>query len=232
MFSNSSLGHTGKLVWGRKAQLAWGFVLLAPDSLTASMNFTTGHFNLFPVLNFVAEHPQMPGDGQGDPKGYLTLVSSLVNSVPQDKPGWYLWGRFNDIGWWETVYLGKAGNRKTSSLKRRIMDEILEERTAFWATVYGKEFASKMAAKQYNGRYNGSIPRSLRKCGAHFILWVAGSPVTEEEISREEKILIDIYRPTSNAQRIAYPERSPVTDQIIRLIDREIKELKDVKKIL
>jgi len=190
------------------------------------MQFNTGSFNIFRIFDFVARNPQMPSSKVGNWKEYSTLINELVADIPSDKPGWYLWGRYNDIGWWETIYLGKAGNQKTSSLQQRLKDELLEERVAFWATVFGRETATKMQLKLYAGKYAESIPRSLRKCGTHFIIWVAGDELSEIDINTEEKILIDMYRPAINAQRIQYPSKSRITEDVIRLIDREIEAIK------
>ena len=76
------------------------------------MEITTGHFDIFNILKFVAENPTMPKRSVGEWKAYADLVSNLVSSVPDDKAGWYIWGKFNEVGWWETIYLGKSGNKK------------------------------------------------------------------------------------------------------------------------
>src|SRR5215469_12262869 len=100
---------------------------------------TTGHFNLFPILEFACNHPIMPSPQNIElQKEYTNLLKEIAKDVP-DKPGWYLWGHFNDMGWWETIYLGKAGKQKTSSLYTRLYDELREECIAFWAEVYGRE---------------------------------------------------------------------------------------------
>lgn len=170
----------------------------------------------------MAEHPLMPKRNVGEWKNYAGIVSKLVHNVPNNQPGWYLWGRFNEIGWWETIYLGKAGNQKTSSLHQRLKDELSEERVAFWATIYGREVATKLANKLYNGKYVSNVQRSLRKINTHFIVWLAYSGLSEAEVNKEERALIHIYRPANNAQREKYPERSNLTEQISRAFDKEI----------
>lgn len=190
------------------------------------MKISTGHFNLFNVFDFVASNPQMSSGKVGNLKQYTTLINELVSSVPSDQAGWYLWGRFNDIGWWETIYLGKAGNKKTSSLRARLKEEMIDERIAFWAFVFGKEIAAKQHSKLYKGKYDKHNTRSLRKTGTQFIVWLSASPITEKEIKEEETTLIDIYRPTTNAQRIRYPKKSKITEHVIRAIDKEIENIK------
>jgi len=185
------------------------------------MDFQTGHFSLFKIYEYVASHPKMHSGKTNEAKAYSNLISELINGIPTKKSGWYLWGRFNDIGWWETIYLGKAGN-----LSVRLYDELREECIAFWAFVYGKETASKQASKITNGKYDGAIPRCLRKTGTHFIVWISGSELIEDDIKREEKALIERYRPSYNAQRITYPEQTSATKMIIELLDLEIEKIK------
>jgi hypothetical protein len=190
------------------------------------MEINTGHFNIFNILKFVAENPTMPKRNVGEWKNYAEIISDIVSNVPEDKPGWYLWGRFNEVGWWETIYLGKSGNKKTASLKARLREELSDERVAFWATIYGREVATKIAHKLYKGKYTSNIQRSLRKSNTHFVIWLACSDLSEEEIVKEEGILIDVYRPANNAQRQEYPKQSSFTQKIIRAFDAEMDKIK------
>ena len=190
------------------------------------MKITTGHFNIFDILKFVAEHPLMPKRNVGEWKSYASLVSKLVHNVPDNQPGWYLWGRFNETGWWETIYLGKAGCQKTSSLQQRLKEELSDERVAFWATIYGREVATKLAHKLYSGKYVSNIQRSLRKSNTHFIVWLAYPGISESEINKEEDALIYFYRPANNARRKKYPEQSDFTEQIYRAFEEEIDKIK------
>lgn len=96
----------------------------------------TGHINLFGVYEFVATHPELVRESKMKP--YSDFAKGLVKAIPHAS-GWYLWGRFNDVGWWETIYLGLADKRKTASLRARILEELKDELVAFWATVYGYE---------------------------------------------------------------------------------------------
>ncbi|MFA5249380.1 MAG: hypothetical protein WC397_02480, partial [Candidatus Paceibacterota bacterium] len=66
----------------------------------------------------------------------------------------------------------------------------------------------------------------LRKTGTHFIVWISGSELIEDDIKREEKALIERYRPSYNAQRITYPEQTSATKMIIELLDLEIEKIK------
>lgn len=189
------------------------------------MELKTGHFNIFDILKFVACHPNIPKGDSKHWKEYTQIVNELTKDVPSDKPGWYLWGKFNEIGWWETIYLGKAGYKKTSSLQRRLKDELLEERPAFWSDIFGREIATKLMNKLYNNKYSTQIQRSLRKCHTHYIIWISCSEISEKDIHKEERALIHYFRPANNAQREKFSVRSELTEQIYRLIEEEITKI-------
>jgi len=190
------------------------------------MQITTGHFNIFPILEFVAKNPLLPHNGSLNQKAYSETIRQVVKGVPADKPGWYLWGKFNDTGWWEAIYLGKAGKQKTSCLYNRLYDELREEAVAFWAAVYGRETASKLQYKLYKGKYLSGVQRSMRKSNTHFVVWIACPDISEAEVHKEERALIHIYRPANNAQREKYPDQSELTNELVHAIDEEIGRIK------
>jgi hypothetical protein len=189
------------------------------------MSLKSGHFNLFSILEFAANNPIMPNPGTKSLQSeYATLINRTVSKVPY-LPGWYLWGRFNDMGWWETVYLGKAGKKKTSSLHTRLYDELREECIAFWSEVYGREPMVVQHKKLYGGKYNPT--RSLRKSGSRMVIWVANEDsISEEDVKRQEDLLIKIYRPTHNAARwnldISHDE---MTTELERVIEEELNSI-------
>jgi hypothetical protein len=188
------------------------------------MELTAGHIHIFDLYRFVAEHPNLVSKKNGNMREYTKLVTSLVDSIPKDKPGWYLWGRFNDVGFWKSIYLGKAGNKKTSSLRARIKEELLDERAAFWATLFGSELTERQFQRMTKNKY-GPGTRSYRKRNVHFIVWASASPVSEEEIRVEECVLIDRFRPSANIQRMEYPQPTLYTEKIMRMFDKEIRNI-------
>ena len=106
------------------------------------------------------------------------------------------------MGWWETIYLGKAGKQRTSSLHTRLYDELREECIAFWSTVYGREPMIRQSAQFPNSHKYGPPTRALRKSGSKIVIWVADQDeIDETEIKRQEDLLIKIFRPTHNAAR-------------------------------
>lgn len=183
----------------------------------------SGHFNIFPILEFVAEHPQIPSRSKGDFRLYAKMVNRLTIAIPKEQ-GWYLWGKFSENSKWETFYLGKSGKRKTSSLRPRIKEELSNERIAFWAFVYGKKCAFKEHNKLYRGRFDREAKRSLRKVGANFIIWVSDEAANEDDISLEERNLISYYQPIGNIQ-VVKSKLSPKTKVIVKNINKEIHKL-------
>ena len=129
------------------------------------------------------------------------------------------------MGWWETVYLGKAGKKKTSSLHTRLYDELREECIAFWSEVYGRELIVKQHKKLYGGRYDPT--RSLRKSGSRIVVWVASEDsISEEDVKRQEDLLIKIYRPTHNAARWNLDtSHDEMTGKIEKAIEEELKSI-------
>jgi hypothetical protein len=187
--------------------------------------FKTGHFSLSPILDFAARTPNLPNHISGN-TDYRTLIKDVVADVPR-LPGWYLWGRFIEPNVWETVYLGKTGKLKTSSLRARIYEELLDECIAFWAAVYGAEPMFAQAHTIYSGKYDTQIRRSARKSGARIIAWIGvEDEIGEQEIVRQESFLIKSYAPTHNIMRGSHNgPHDDLTEQIKNRIDRELSKI-------
>ena len=122
-------------------------------------------------------------------------------------------------------HLGKAGKQKTSSLHTRLYDELREECIAFWSEVYGREPMIKQHKKLYGGKYDPT--RSLRKSGSRIVVWVAiEDSISEEEVKRQEDLLIKIYRPTHNAARWNRDTlHEEMTEKIEKAIEEELKSI-------
>lgn len=174
----------------------------------------SGHFSLFPLFGFVAEHPELPPLLEKSEKRkstpYRQAVIELLNTanIPQGG-GWYVWGKFNDAGYWEPIYVGKASLGKTANLFVRLRDELQEENLAIFATVYGRYWASTAAKKMFKEHvkhggkdWSDGIERSLRKTDAHFIIWTTAPKwMTNEDVVCVEAVLINIFRPGFNMKR-------------------------------
>jgi len=190
------------------------------------MNLKSGHFHLFSLLEFAANNPIMPHRGNKSVQSeYATLLNSTISQVPE-LSGWYLLGRLNDKGLWETVSLGKSVKQKTSSLHTRLYDVLREECIAFWSEVYGREPMVLQHKKIYEEKYN-SNSRSLEKSGSRMIIWVASEDsISGKDVERQKQLLINIYRPTQNPIHVNFdiPDYE-MTTALVKAIEEELKSI-------
>ncbi|MGH3967686.1 MAG: hypothetical protein ACRDTV_06095, partial [Mycobacterium sp.] len=109
-------------------------------------------------------------------------------------PGWYLWGKLlSDADSWETMYVGKAGKQKTSSLRTRMYDELREDCLIFWAELYGSEPMLRASSAIYNGKYDTQPRRALNKFGARFVIWISvEDAINDAELRRQEIALMKV----------------------------------------
>jgi hypothetical protein len=209
----------------------------------------SGHFNLFPLLAFVATEKHLPHFGGKDEKvkttEYAMAVDRLLNdaSVPRSG-GWYLWGRFNDAAWWEPIYIGMTTKGKTADLRTRLRDELREESQAIFAAVYGRDAVMSAAREQYAQhvkkgytdyfRKGEGVQRSLRKTEARFVIWVA-TDLKDQGIDDIEDRLIHLYRPAFNARRRKIRQEElfakPLLGPVCEAIESEIAAMRGDFKI-
>ncbi len=187
----------------------------------------SGHLNTFPILEFAAKHPLIPGGKNPGVRLYGKLCGELTKNIPQIS-GWYFWGCFNERSIWNFIYIGKAENTgHIASLRYRIADELKTERMCFWAEVVGdqKTFADQSSA--FVGRFDQDAKRALRKKGSHFIIWVGDFSLPRKQIEPEEKILISRYGPPGNKMHksIKKMERTSTTRKILKALEGEIAKI-------
>ncbi len=153
-----------------------------------------------PIYDFVRWNRDIP-HGTRDRavfRRYGQIVEGLLQPVPDD-PGWYCWADKD-----RPVYIGKSAKRKTSSLRARLGEELLDERAAFWATVFDREKVIRRHVTKYRGKYEGVTRRAVEKRGADRLFWIACRGVTEGELDVVEQKLIWIFRPRANKDRRDY----------------------------
>src|SRR3989338_5953729 len=185
----------------------------------------SGHISLFSIFKFIAKHLSGMRWRNTQFRPYSSLCKKLTNSIPEQS-GWYFWGRFDKNSKWECIYVGRSKHtEKGWGLHHRIIDEIKEERIAFWAYVVGDKKAFSDQSKAFDRKYDSSAKRALKKKGTHFIIWVSDPTVTLEGVLAEESALVDYYKPLSNIQRVWARHKTRRTKQIIVLADREMKKI-------
>jgi hypothetical protein len=197
---------------------------------------TTGHFSLSPILNFAKTNPVLPNsrleseESNRTRADYLKLRQDTLVDVPE-LPGWHLWGKFNDIGGWETVYVGSTARGKTSQLRARLDEELRDECSALWAAVYSRGSALSQVFDIYRYRPNHDYYKynlvSVLKAPARIIIWIGvEDEISKQEIDRQKNILMNTHEPTANISR---PDRNALPDdrtiEIQREIDAEVSRI-------
>jgi hypothetical protein len=130
---------------------------------------------------------------------YCALCASLTNEVDDDQ-GFYLWGVFDRKRYWHSIYLGKAGFGRASSLKKRIWEELKDERAFLWRAFLDKRRLFQIRDTIHpHGRYTWSRP--VLKTGTTHILWTSAPSVGD--IAPIEADLIEALDPFANIQRKA-----------------------------
>jgi hypothetical protein len=118
------------------------------------MRKSHGMISLRDIGAFVQEHK---GDEDAlnlkTPLGreYARLCDSLTSPI-DDAPGFYLWGSYDQRKYWHSIYLGKAGFGKAAGLKRRICEELKDERCCLWLAVLPREELQAIREKFYPER--------------------------------------------------------------------------------
>ena len=185
------------------------------------MQLATGHFGLHRLLEFATNNDTMEKGYSPVQEAYLDLLKGLVANVPE-WPGWYLWGRCDEMGQWETVYAGMTRRGKTSSLRARLREELRDEKVAIWSAIYGSEFALRQVHELYNGKWDRENSRSALKSPSRIIVWAGVEEITPEEVARQEGFLINIFNPTANRQRQAKGSPDNFTREIKSALEDEL----------
>ena len=135
---------------------------------------------------------------------YCTCCKECVSDVPEQR-GLYLWGFYNEAGFWVNVYIGLADFRKTARLKERLYKELTAERASIWRAVYPSKNDLLAAGARTHPRmwpkYRIHWERALRKAGSTHILWVATPHLAPSGLESVESDIIEAMNPTGNRRR-------------------------------
>jgi len=137
---------------------------------------------------------------------YGRKATRLTDSIPE-KHGFYLWGKYEKNKLWRTIYLGKAGYGKTTSLRARIKEELKDERALLWYGPHSKlkeDDLMKIGQKHYPSmwhKYRTHFARAIRKNSATHIIWAVTSGISNNEVTIIEADLIETMNPIANKQR-------------------------------
>lgn len=167
----------------------------------------SGMVSLRPLYDFVERYKDSPSLSGRSKIGrlYGRNVMEAVRTVP-DASGFYLWGYYEDAERpWHSVYLGRAGSGKTTSLHARIGEELKDERVFVWRHVLPKKELLQKLKSDYpsKGGYQWASKRALRKADCTHIVWCAAPDFTREQVGQVEADLIELFNPKANRDRPA-----------------------------
>lgn len=141
---------------------------------------------------------------------YSRLVSKITSSIPE-KPGFYLWGSYNEDTSWNNIYVGKAGSKKSTNLRNRIKEELKDERQFLWLKNNDEETIDEIGLSNFpemwEKEYRRNTQRALKKFNSTYIIWVSYESMSEsleQDISDIESNLIDELGPTANSTKPSY----------------------------
>ncbi len=161
-------------------------------------------------------------------RDYGRKATELTKSIPV-MHGFYLWGKYEKNGLWRTIYLGKAGYGKTTSLQARIREELKDERVFVWAGLHpglSDEDLLRIGEKHYPSmwhKYRSHFTRALQKAGTTHIIWAVTKGIRNDEVTKIEADLIETMNPVANVQRPApVSGLQEKTIEIIKLLKHQI----------
>jgi hypothetical protein len=136
---------------------------------------------------------------------YSKFCEDVTERVDEAQ-GFYLWGTYNDKRLWENIYLGMAGYGNHKSLRKRIREELMDERCCVWRLVYTRDELDAIRVKIYEGRYRTEWERGMRKAGSTHIVWVSAPGIVPGHVKDVEADLIEALNPRANRRRLPPPD--------------------------
>lgn len=161
-------------------------------------------------------------------KPYARLCKEITKQIPESQ-GFYLWGLFEKKGFWRNVYLGKAGFSKGANLKKRIIEELKDERCCICADVFCRSQLLNLVPKVHLNpsqwkKIRRQWERSLGKAGTTHIVSVQTPHLSNDDVKRIEADLIEGLNAQANLQRPAPPNQvlQKDTTEIFRLFRQQV----------
>ncbi len=139
-------------------------------------------------------------------KDYTDRCRVITASVNESQ-GFYLWGCYSrNGGLWRNIYLGMAGfGRNKKNLKKRITEELIDERAFVWRSVYTPDELMEIRRLIHGSKYVREWSRSMRKAGTTHIVWVSAPELRGDRVRDVEADLIEALSPRANVPRHAPP---------------------------
>lgn len=131
---------------------------------------------------------------------YSRICETLTDAVDEAQ-GFYLWGKYDKKKYWRSIYLGKAGYGDKKSLKKRIREELSDERCCIWRSAFTVDQLHAIRERIHNGRYEKNWNRAMLKAGTTHIVWSSAPGIDSANITRVEADLIEALYPSANLMR-------------------------------
>lgn len=164
--------------------------------LTELYDFAKGHYK-------DAEAVRLERTETG--KQYSQLCKRIALRIDEAQ-GFYLWGTYSEKGLWENIYLGMAGYGDHKSLRKRIREELMDERAFVWRRVYTRDELEAIRLKIHGGKYRAEWERGMRKAGSTHIVWVSAPGIAPGHVQDVESDLIEALNPRANRRRLPPPD--------------------------
>jgi len=163
---------------------------------------------LYDVIRKSADRRLLPKlDGKNAPgRLYTRTCTEIADCIP-DTQGFYLWGTFEQNKLWRNIYLGKAGAGRNARLRKRILEELKDERAFAFRAFFSPSALEDIRTEIHGDKYRREWKRSVRKEGTTYIVWVSTPHIeNEKDVLRIEADLIESMNPSANLERHAPPQ--------------------------
>jgi hypothetical protein len=160
------------------------------------------------LINYAKSHDPIGDSLRGNSNAgrvYGKLAKELSSQITDDS-GIYLWGKYDENGVWNHIYVGKACKSKKAHLRARILEELKDEKHFLWRSVYTEKELLAKGELHYPDmwfRYKNHWALALLKTGTTHIIWVAAPELSDNQINDIELNLIEALNPTANKKRPA-----------------------------
>ena len=184
----------------------------------------SGTLDLAPLLTLLLQHDAAleildPSTPLG--RTYRIFSADLVGPV-QEGTGFYLWGRYDERGQWNSIYLGKSGHGRASNLRARLLEELRDERCCLLPASIGQATIMDHGQRIYPDmwhRYRKHWERSLRKSGTTHIHWTS-IDLEPALVPDVEAGLIQVFHPSANRNR---PCPKVDCDHFVRTVEASMR---------
>lgn len=165
-----------------------------------------GMISLSPLYDFVDENTKKSLEAmtlfRSKLGGKYSKLCQKVTEPVDPTSGFYVWGYYDAHLYWHSTYVGKGGFRQRgTNLRKRILEELKDERGFVWRAAYDEEKIQKMANEIHNRNYQ--FKRPFLKAGSTRIMWFPALDLQNSDILQVESDLIEALNPRANLMRPA-----------------------------